>query len=286
MKKILFYFIVVFFFNCKNNNKFRMEKKNNEKMNVYMLNYRTNYNFSISLNGFLIVRSSNVSGLQGGLIELNPFMNGKTEQVLTVEINSNASELIKYNNIEKQVFEIIEANKPLEDSKFEVIDKLIFAFTPNQNILHSQTEFISDVSYNCNEINLKSSKNLTKIDSAELLKKVISSYNHFGEIINNGDEKAYIELFDNAHQREITSMYYTKEETKTMINRLSNRIVESKGNLMPLKDYHMYLHPNGKIVELRTSDNKSPLYSEDDKKIRRFGVYLHMRKNSNKLEVY
>lgn len=253
-------------------------------MNIYMLNYRTNYNFNITLNGFLLHRSNNVVGQEGGLIELNPFISHKKEYVLNVEIYANNNEVVEYNNIEKQVFEIIEADKPLEDSDFKILTKLNFDFKPQRNLLLSKVEFIPDILYTSKEIDWSNSKDLTKIDL--LLEKVLTFYNDFGKIINNGNIEAYKKLFDNAHQREIVSMYYNEKEANEMIDKLSNRIALSKGNLMPLEDYQMYVHPNGKIVELRTSDNKSPLYSEDDKKVRRFGVYLHMPKNSNKLEVY
>jgi hypothetical protein len=57
--------------------------------------------------------------------------------------------------------------------------------------------------------------------------------------------------------------------------------------MQPLADYKLFIHPNGKLVGLVTSNGATPLYSKDHEgKRKQYGLELHRVKGSNKLEVY
>ena len=277
-------FLIIFFallINCNNKNKSMENSKDNF---IYMLNYNTNVNFSIFINDFLIYENNNIQGSQGGMIELNPFIpNSSTQNLKIILKNKNGN--IPSTELSKQNFQLIRAKIPLEENRFEEIDKAKFVFLPKQNII-SIVEFKPILSYDSKEINLNQSKDLSKIDKTELSDKVLAFYENYGEIINTGNTEAYKKLFKNAHDREIISMYYTPEEANKMIVKLSQRISESKGGLQPLENFTLYIHPNNKVVELRTKDGKSPLFSKLNGKIKRFGVFLHIPNNSDNVTIY
>ncbi|MCL5247686.1 hypothetical protein M4I21_17875 [Cellulophaga sp. 20_2_10] len=254
---------------------------------IYAINYDCFMPYSIYVNNVRLRHNKDWYVQSSGFIFLNPFIAESGDQNILINLRNPLNDFDAIKDLKKYNLELYETDNIKNIDGLTLIKKVNFT---EQKFINEGTvynlNFNAEISYNSKEIDLSTSKDLTKIDSDVLLKKVVAFYNDFGKIINNGNIEAYKKLFDNAHQREIVSMYYNEKEANEMIDKLSNRIALSKGNLMPLEDYQMYVHPNGKIVELRTSDNKSPLYSEDDKKVRRFGVYLHMPKDSNKLEVY
>lgn len=277
--------ILVFFFlftNC-NNNKDKFMKTSSDNY-IYMLSYNTNCNFSIFINDFLVYENHNVQGNQGGMIELNPFISNSLLQNLKI-ILKNDDNSIQSSELPKQNFQLIRGKIPLEESHFEEMDKAKFVFSPKQDII-SLIEFKPDINYDGSKISLAQSKDLNKIDKIELMEKVLAFYKNYGEIINAGNTEEYKKLFKNAHDREIISMYYNSQESNKMIEKLSNRISESKGGLQPLENFDLYIHPNNKIVELLNKDGKSPLYSKINGKIKRFGVFLHIPANSNNLTIY
>jgi hypothetical protein len=249
-----------------------------------MLSYNTNCNFSIFINDFLVYENHNVQGNQGGMIELNPFISNSSLQNLKI-ILKNDDNSIQSSELPKQNFQLIRGKIPLEESHFEEMDKAKFVFSPKQDII-SLIEFKPDINYDGSKISLAQSKDLNKIDKIELMEKVLAFYKNYGEIINAGNTEEYKKLFKNAHDREIISMYYNSQESNKMIEKLSNRISESKGGLQPLENFDLYIHPNNKIVELLNKDGKSPLYSKINGKIKRFGVFLHIPANSNNLTIY
>lgn len=281
--KFLLTCFLLFIINCKKQNK--PEQMNNlSDQYIYMINYNTNQNFSIYLNGFLLKENKNNNASEGGLIELNPFIGSSSMQNIRIVLQNEGGNL-KTNELGTQSFELVRAKTPLEESKFETLQKAAFIFKSKENII-SDISFKPDIIYNVKELSLSDAQDVTKLNQDDLLKKVIAAYDNYGNIINDGNASQYQKLFANALQREIKSMYYTSNEAKQMVSKLSERVTISKGNLQSLENYTLYIHPNGKIVELRTSAGKSPLFSKVHGKIKRFGVYLYLPNQSAELKVY
>ena len=171
MKFFLFIIMSFCFFSCKS--------QENDNY-IYMLSYNTNCNFSIFINDFLIYENNNIQGSQGGMIELNPFIpNSSTQNLKIILKNENGN--IPSTELSKQNFQLIRAKIPLEENRFEEIDKAKFVFLPKQNII-SIVEFKPILSYDSKEINLNQSKDLSKIDKTELSDKVLAFYENYGEI--------------------------------------------------------------------------------------------------------
>lgn len=281
--KFLLTCFLLFIINCKKQDK--PEQINNlSDQYIYMVNYNTNQNFSIYLNGFLLKENKNNNASEGGLIELNPFIGSSSMQNIRIVLQNEGGNL-KANELDTQSFELVRAKTPREESQFENLQKATFIFKPKEDII-SDINFKPEINYDTQEISLSDAQDLSKLNQDDLLKKVISAYDNYGNIINDGNASQYQKLFANAHQREIKSMYYTSNEEKKLISKLTERITTSKGNLQSLENYTMYIHPNGKIVELRTSTGKSPLFSKIDGKIKRFGLYLYLPNQSAELKVY
>lgn len=288
MTKFKAFFLIIMLellISCVNKLKPKEMEVNITDKTIYMLNYNTNCNFTLFLNDFMLHNTDHISGQEGGLIDLNPFMVNGSTQTIKIFISGKDGQPLSENELKNQSFQLIEAKVPLAESPFDILSQAAFnAKVGNRQF--AEINFTAKINYNIDEISLDHAQDLTKIDSENLLNQVLNFYNKYGEIINTGNMELYKNIFSHAHRREFLSMYYSESETEHMINKLSDRILKSRGHLQPLENYSLFIHPNKKIVELKTKDGKSPLYSKSNGVIRRFGLYLFKPNNSVAFQVY
>lgn len=276
-----------FILSCHSKNTQKDEMKNILNTKTYVLNYDTNYCHEIFINGIRVAQDYSVKGQTGGLIYLNPFIESQGIQSLKIKLfEENKETKINANNLINQIFELYSYIPPMDESELSLIKKVDFeSILPTQEVICS-FQFEANISYDL-PIKLENSKNLINENKDKLIEEVLEFYNNYSNLINKGDDVEYKKLFKNAHDREIISMFYDNQQKDELLNTLSKRIINSKNNVQPLEEYSLYFHPNNKIIYLQTTGSlKSPLYSKTKEKVRRFGVYLHKPKESNKLEVY
>ena len=109
-------------------------------------------------------------------------------------------------------------------------------------------------------------QDLRKWDKDKLEKKVVAYYQRLWSILNNGDGKEFIRLWEKS-DKELFSYYYTTQERylKLVENTIEDVERYCKGTMIPLEDYEMKIYAEGKLVCLERKNhtkefnNHSPL---------------------------
>lgn len=278
---------ILFFFNgCAQAQQEKRVIDNKQQVKrTYFANYDFSGYFNIIFNGVSMARNRK-DGVISGIEYLNPYISKQGAQniVLIVKpLNPNSKILPK--DVKDYFIDIVYtengAAAPVKNVKrcsFPAIDK------PVDSLVYTWT-FDADVAYELE--GFTNSLSLTKEDPAKLLSEVFEYYQNVHKVINQGNYKDYLQLYKKSREREMVSVYMDEAKQKDYLESLEKRILSSKGYMQPLTDYKLFIHPNGKLVGLITSNGVTPLYSKDQEgKIKRYGLELHRVKGSNKLEVY
>ena len=270
------------------NNKANKSLTNTEKtkMNkIYYLHYNFNADFEIIFNGVSLIRNNKI-GVVDDYQYLNPYINKKGVQTLSLKIKPHEKDDLLTENYLKNISIDIYYSENDENPPFKLVKKceLKSIEKPVKKFIDSWT-FEAEVPYNL--IGLENSQSFLDKDQNELLEKVIEKYSTVNSIINNGDALKYLEVYKKSREREMNSMYYDVNKQKEYLNNIVKRVQASKGFMQPISDYRLFIHPNGKLVQLINSNGSTPLFSIDDKgKRKSYGLILHQLKGANELEVY
>ena len=270
------------------NNKANKSLTNTEKtkMNkIYYLHYNFNADFEIIFNGVSLIRNNKI-GVVDDYQYLNPYINKNGVQTLSLKIKPHEKDDLLTENYLKNISIDIYYSENDENPPFKLVKKceLKSIEKPVKKFIDSWT-FEAEVPYNL--IGLENSQSFLDKDQNELLEKVIEKYSTVNSIINNGDALKYLEVYKKSREREMNSMYYDVNKQKEYLNNIVKRVQASKGFMQPISDYRLFIHPNGKLVQLINSNGSTPLFSIDDKgKRKSYGLILHQLKGANELEVY
>ncbi|PKB43422.1 hypothetical protein AX016_1616 [Cellulophaga sp. RHA19] len=291
MKKTIILIIIILSFSCGNNRNKHLEvKKENQQINenkgkIYYLHYNSNADFEIIFNGVSLIRNNKI-GVVDDYQYLNPYINKKGIQTLSLKIKPHEKDDLLTENYLKNISIDIYYSENDENPPFKLVKKceLKSIEKPVKIFIDSWT-FEAEVPYNL--IGLENSQSFLDKDQNELLEKVIEKYSTVNRIINNGDTLKYLEIYKKSREREMNSMYYDVNKQKEYLNNIVKRVQASKGFMQPISDYRLFIHPNGKLVQLINSNGTTPLFSIDDKgKRKSYGLILHQLKGVNKLKVY
>lgn len=288
MKQLLYIPLIALFF-ISSRTEAKQEQKGydyTEKMKkTYFANYDFSGHFDIIFNGIRMVRNRK-DGVISGTEYLNPYISksGVQSIVLIVKpLNPNSKILPK--DVKDYSIDIVYTENasaaPVKNVKrcsFPAIDK------PVDSLVYTWT-FDADVPYELE--GLTNSLNLSKEDPTKLLSEVLEYYQNVHRMINEGNYKDYLQLYKKSREREMVSVYMDEKKQNDYLESLEKRISSSKGYMQPLTDYKLFIHPNGKLVGLITSNGVTPLYSKDQEgKRKRYGLELHKVKGGDKLEIY
>ncbi|SNQ42382.1 hypothetical protein [Cellulophaga lytica] len=288
MMKAILLTISFFMLNGCLNNKANKSLTNTEKtkMNkIYYLHYNFNADFEIIFNGVSLIRNNKI-GVVNDYQYLNPYINKKGVQTLSLKIKPHEKDDLLTENYLKNISIDIYYSENDENPPFKLVKKceLKSIEKPLKIFIDSWT-FEAEVPYSL--VGLENSQSFLDKDQNKLLEKVIEKYSNVKNIINNGDTLKYLEIYKKSREREMNSMYYDVSKQKEYLNSLSKRVLSSKGFMQPISDYKLFIHPNGKLVQLVNSNGSTPLYSIDNKgKRKSYGLILHQLKGANELEVY
>lgn len=287
MKTILLTISFFMLNGCLNNkaNKSLANKEKTKMNKIYYLHYNFNADFEIIFNGVSLIRNNKI-GVVNDYQYLNPYINKKGVQTLSLKIKPHEKDDLLTENYLKNISIDIYYSENDENPPFKLVKKceLKSIEKPLKIFIDSWT-FEAEVPYSL--VGLENSQSFLDKDQNKLLEKVIEKYSNVKNIINNGDTLKYLEIYKKSREREMNSMYYDVSKQKEYLNSLSKRVLSSKGFMQPISDYKLFIHPNGKLVQLVNSNGSTPLYSIDDKgKRKSYELILHQLKGANELEVY
>jgi hypothetical protein len=252
---------------------------------TYFANYEFNGDFDIIFNGASLMKNKK-DGVVSGFLYLNPFISKSGKQLITFVLKPlSRNSKIQPEEVKNYFIDIMYSDNGASAPLTKVMR---CDFKPVEHPVDSLVQtwvFNADVPYQLE--GFENSLDLTKEKPAELIKEVLAYYNNVHQIINDGNSAAYLQLYKKSRDREMISMYYDVAKQKDYLKSMAIRVTSSKGYMQPLEEYHLVVHPNGKLVGLETKQGKSPLFSKDKQgKYKRYGLELHRVEGSNKLEVY
>lgn len=133
------------------------------------------------------------------------------------------------------------------------------------------------------------SEDLSKIDSNQLEKEVLSFFENQRTLLNEGRVEDYLNLGKKKDEEIIIATYdnnrswYNSEERK-------ENILRAKGDMLPLDNYKLELFANGRLVTLKVASgqykNWSALLSKSEKgRVSGWGILIHKPKGSSQFEI-
>lgn len=260
-------------------------KYKSDMKKTYYANYDFGGDFEIIFNGVQLKKNTK-AGVSYGIEYLNPYISKSGEQSVTLIVKPlNKNFKIPVADLKDYFIDIIYTNNG-EPAPLNNVKRCSFPPTnkPMDSLVYTW-KFNADVPYSIN--GFENSKDLTKEDQKILLRDVIDFYKKVSKIINDGDSKEYLNIYQESREREMISMYYDDEKQKEYLSSIADRVQSSKGFIQPLENYRMFIHPNKKLVELIINDEDSALFSKDNKGKKKFyGLQLHRSLKTGKLEVY
>ncbi|WP_293307055.1 hypothetical protein [Pedobacter sp. UBA5917] len=143
---------------------------------------------------------------------------------------------------------------------------------------------------------LDDSKDLTKIDHKELLKKVETAYQYFWDILNKKKQDEYFRLGFASNISQINSEYLDKDQIQNAINDELLVFNNPSFKLEPLANYTMKLYGHGKIVCLEQTSEDLRLKkrwaiwgkyktSEGETRVNFTRLYLYIPKGKDTFEI-
>lgn len=250
---------------------------------TYFADFNFRGDFEIIFNGLSIKRNSS-AGVSNGLEYLNPFIEKSGKQTITLILKPLSGKIMP-EEVKDYYIDIVYTDNG-EPSPIHKVMKCTFPPMEKSvdSLMHTWV-FDADVSFTISTLN--DAKDLKDEKPEDLLKAVVSEYEKVNALINNGNIKEYMKLYEKSREREMISMYYDDVRQKEYLNSLQQRAASSKGFMQPLSDYKLLIHPNNKVVSLINSQGKTPLFSKDQNgKIKTYGLQLYRSKSTGKLEVY
>lgn len=250
---------------------------------TYYADFNFKGDFEIIFNGLSLKRNKSM-GVSNGLEYLNPFIEKSGKQSISLILKSLSGK-ISPDEVKNYYIDIVYTDNGEPAPVHKVMRCSFPAINrPTDSLVYTWT-FEADVPYSIN--GFENSKDLTKEDQKILLRDVIDFYKKVSTIINDGDSKEYLNIYQESREREMISMYYHEEKQKEYLSSIADRVQSSKGFIQPLENYRMFIHPNKKLVELIINDEDSALFSKGNKGKKKFyGLQLHRSLKTGKLEVY
>ncbi|CAZ94492.1 hypothetical protein [Zobellia galactanivorans] len=157
-------------------------------------------------------------------------------------------------------------------------------FVPNQPSMIAVWKFEAKVPYQ--HMGWSESVDLSKENKDDLLNETLQKYQEIRSIINEGNYSKYLKELSKKNIEKFDSFFADKDVKNDDLERLTNRIIDSKNNMRPLTNYHLCLYGKGKLVSLENMNHESPLIADiKDEYEEVFNIFLHRPKPGAPLEV-
>ncbi|WP_159090687.1 hypothetical protein [Aquimarina aquimarini] len=232
-----------------------METKYNTKTpkNLYYLNIELFMTYEIYINDIKIANNIQ-SGPVSGLRYLNEYILNSGKQTIKLvdrDINPPGKSNLPDNIFEKFGLEVYSTDE--NEENIQIVKKLDFPNipTPRPYYYENTWEFDAVVPYNVD--GWKKGKDLSKLDEEELEEKVVAKFKHLRNLINNGNVDEFMTENAKGYEEFVITNYYQKKWSEFDEN-IRELIDDQKGFMLPLENYKIKIHGNGKLVTLERVD--------------------------------
>ncbi|MBW3524073.1 hypothetical protein [Chryseobacterium sp. NKUCC03_KSP] len=261
MKKVISLILILMFFcSCSQNNntlkntKMKYSKTSPGEQTNYILDLTLKTPYELFIDDIKI--ASNYSRGSNAAVELNPYIlkNGK-------------------HKIKLKLFPFWQHNESTISNDEILNSRLIFGYYLKDRTINKVSKYVTDVPLEIKiptnpisyfeqdwEVDIKNlpyelegwskGQDLSKMDQNELKKKVILHYEKLWSILNKGDADSYQDLRKTADAELVIYDYLTEDNYNKVISKNALDFKKCENTMIPLEDYEMKLHADGKMVSL------------------------------------
>lgn len=250
----------MFFCSCSQNNntlkntKMKYSKTSPGEQTNYILDLTLKTPYELFIDDIKI--ASNYSRGSNAAVELNPYIlkNGK-------------------HKIKLKLFPFWQHNESTISNDEILNSRLIFGYYLKDRTINKVSKYVTDVPLEIKiptnpisyfeqdwEVDIKNlpyelegwskGQDLSKMDQNELKKKVILHYEKLWSILNKGDADSYQDLRKTADAELVIYDYLTEDNYNKVISKNALDFKKCENTMIPLEDYEMKLHADGKMVSL------------------------------------
>lgn len=262
----------MFFCSCSQNNntlkntKMKYSKTSPGEQTNYILDLTLKTPYELFIDDIKI--ASNYSRGSNAAVELNPYIlkNGK-------------------HKIKLKLFPFWQHNEPTISNDEILSSRLIFGYYLKDRTINKVSKYVTDIPLEIKmptnsvsyfeqdwEVDIKNlpyelegwskGQDLSKMDQNELKKKVISHYEKLWSILNKGDAGSYQDLWKTADAELVIYDYLTEDNYNKAISKNALDFKKCENTMIPLEDYEMKLHADGKMVSLERKTHTREFNSE------------------------
>jgi len=268
MKKAYLLTVIILLLNCNNTQKkMEIQQIPLEKQITYIIALSMRVPYELYIND--IKADYDYVGANNG-VDINPYVlkNGKYKVKLRIFPSFKAGGLIASEDIKNSNISFGSYIRNREtDEILNYEDKPLPITAPTIDVPYFEQEWEVEITELPYELEgWSNGQDLRKWDKDKLEKKVVAYYQKLWSILNNGDGKEFIRLWEKA-DKELFSYYYTTQERylKLIENTIEDVERYCKGTMIPIEDYEMKIYAEGKLVCLERKNhtkefnNHSPL---------------------------
>ncbi|WP_230605452.1 hypothetical protein [Flavobacterium sp. EDS] len=129
------------------------------------------------------------------------------------------------------------------------------------------------------------SADLSKENLNVLKDEVLDKYSEIKQTLNEGDTLGLSKKYQKRNEEIYTSLYNDITSITEDKKWMHERILKSKGKMIPFENLKVVFYAKGKIVSLENLNHESPLIANIDDKEEVYNILLHRPKSGSSLEV-
>lgn len=312
MKNILAILIVLMFnINCTD----KMEKNQNKSLDrkVSQVPIEKQISYGLEINApipvtiyFDDIKISEKNTPLNTVVELNPFIlkNGKHKVKIEVYPLFRSSEtFVKADNLKNIRIQFVSYiwNKETDNVSNYITNTNLQLTTVKESLPYFAQEWeveVKDLPYDLE--GWSKGQDLSKINHKDLEIKVVAYYQKLRSLMNNGDFASYRNLWAVADQELMVFDYQTKDSYTKAVEENKLDFEKCKNAMIPLEDFEMRLHADGKMVSLERKTHTREFNAESPLDIKgwsplirkykvsggaSYGVKLYLPQNSNEFVI-
>jgi hypothetical protein len=301
--------LILLMFNMSCTEKIEKNQNKNLNMKISQIPLEKQISYGLEINApipviiyFNDIKVSEKNTPLNTVVELNSYIlkNGKYKIKIKVNPLFRSSEtFIKFDNINKIRIQFVSYiwNKETDNVSNYMTNINLPLTTVKESMPSFEQEWeveIKDLPYELQ--GWSKGQDLSKMNQKELEKKVVSYYEKLWSILNRGDADSYQALWKTADAELLVFDYLTNDGYNKAMKENILDFKKCENTMIPLEDYEMKLHADGKMVSLerkthtREFNNENPLDIKGWSPLIRkykvsggasYGVKLYLPVNSN-----
>ncbi|MFC7347821.1 hypothetical protein ACFQO9_13930 [Chryseobacterium zhengzhouense] len=270
--------LILLMFNMNCTEKIDKNQNKNFDMKINQIPLKNQISYGLEVNApipviiyFNDIKISEKNTPVNTVVELNPYILKNGKHKIKIKVNplfrSNET-FVNSDNLNKIRIQFVSYiwNKETDDVSNFMTNINLPLTEVKESIPYFEQEWeveIKDLPYELE--GWSKGQDLSKMNQKELEQKVVHYYEKLRNLMNNGDFESYQNLWTTAHKELLMYDYQTENSYNKAMEENALDFKKCKNTMIPLEDYEMKLHADGKMVSLerkthtREFNNENPL---------------------------